>query len=65
MKPEDVKCPICGTVNHDLYLFETDGWMECEHCGYAVRLLNADAKEKKGNYMWQVIKPLPSGRLAV
>lgn len=32
MKKYDVKCPICGTVNHDLYLEETNGWMECEHC---------------------------------
>ncbi|MCD8379128.1 MAG: translation initiation factor 2 [Lachnospiraceae bacterium] len=29
---KDVKCPICGTVNHNLYLDETDGWMECECC---------------------------------
>ena len=29
----DVLCPICGKVNRSLYLEETDGWMECEHCG--------------------------------
>ena len=29
----DVKCPMCGTVNKDLYLEETDGWMICEECG--------------------------------
>ena len=33
MKQYDVKCPICGYVNHNLYLEETDGWMECEKCG--------------------------------
>jgi len=33
MERYDVKCPICGTMNRDLYLEETDGWMECEHCG--------------------------------
>lgn len=33
MKQYDVKCPICGHVNHNLYLEETDGWMECEKCG--------------------------------
>ena len=33
MKQYDVKCPRCGYVNHNLYLEETDGWMECEKCG--------------------------------
>ena len=31
MKRYDVKCPICGTENKDLYFEETDGWMICEH----------------------------------
>ena len=26
----DVACPICGRINHSLYLEETEGWMECE-----------------------------------
>ena len=29
----DVICPVCGRINRDLYLEETGGWMECEHCG--------------------------------
>lgn len=29
----DVACPVCGRVNHRLYLEETEGWMECESCG--------------------------------
>ncbi len=33
MKQYDVKCPICGTMNKGIYLGETHGWMECEHCG--------------------------------
>ena len=33
MKTIDVKCPVCGMVNHNLYLEETEGWMECECCG--------------------------------
>lgn len=37
MERYDVKCPICGTLNRDLYLEETDGWMECEHCGTATQ----------------------------
>lgn len=32
MKQYDVICPNCGTINRDLYLEETDGWMICEHC---------------------------------
>ena len=38
MSKTDVTCPICGTVNHDLYLEETDGWMECEHCHETVHV---------------------------
>ena len=33
MKTINVKCPVCGTVNHNLYLEETEGWMERECCG--------------------------------
>lgn len=39
MKLFDVKCPLCGRVNHNLYLEETNGWMECEHCQQPVRVL--------------------------
>ena len=39
MSATDVKCPICGTVNRSLDLEETDGWMECEHCGNTVQLM--------------------------
>lgn len=28
MNTYDVKCPVCGVVNHSLFLEETDGWME-------------------------------------
>ena len=45
METYDVRCPICGELNHNLYLEETDGWMECEHCGPAVQIL-AHAKPK-------------------
>ncbi|MCI5699613.1 MAG: hypothetical protein MR308_04350 [Lachnospiraceae bacterium] len=37
MNTYDVKCPVCGVVNHSLFLEETDGWMECEHCGHAAK----------------------------
>ena len=35
MNTYDVKCPVCGTVNHNLYLEETDGWMEGSVKSYA------------------------------
>ncbi len=44
MKAYDIMCPECGTVNHSLFLQETDGLMECENCGAVSRV--------------QVIKPL-------
>ena len=39
METYDVCCPICGAKNHDLYLEETDGWMECDHCHQVVQIL--------------------------
>lgn len=46
MKTYDVKCPICGAINHNLYMEETDGWMECEKCGRVVKVLHI-VKTKK------------------
>ena len=37
MKRYDVECPVCGAVNHSLFLEETDGWFECEICRTATR----------------------------
>ncbi len=39
MKRYDIKCPICGTLNRDLDLEETEGWMECEKCGTATQAI--------------------------
>ena len=39
MRAYDIKCPVCGTVNHSLFLQETDGWLECEKCGTESRVL--------------------------
>ena len=33
MKRYDVSCPCCGYRNINLYLEETDGFMECARCG--------------------------------
>ena len=32
MKTYDIICPICGGMNRELDLEETDGFMECEAC---------------------------------
>ena len=46
METYDVRCPICGELNHNLYLDETDGWMECEHCPQSGHILGyARAKQ--------------------
>ena len=37
MNTYDVKCPVCGVVNRILFLEETGGWMECEHCGHTAK----------------------------
>ena len=47
MKLFDVKCPLCGRVNHNLYLEETKGWMECEHCQQLVKVLKFAEECKK------------------
>lgn len=64
MRGMDVKCPDCGTINYGLDLTETDGWMECEHCGCTARLLSLHRGDATvvGNCCWQVIKPLPDSR---
>lgn len=40
MKTYNEKCPVCGHINKNLYLEETDGWMECEHCHKDVRVMD-------------------------
>ena len=62
----DIKCPVCGTINHSLYLEETDGWMECDCCGCTVQLKkNATARNGKEAYHWQIIRSWPAVRIAV
>lgn len=39
MKRYNVKCPICGKVNKDVYLEETDGWIECDVCYSKVKVI--------------------------
>lgn len=42
MNTFDVRCPVCGHMNHNLFLEETDGWMECEKCNTATRSLKSE-----------------------
>ncbi|MBR3245861.1 MAG: translation initiation factor 2 [Parasporobacterium sp.] len=39
MKMYNKKCPLCGHLNKNLYLEETDGWMECEKCHHDVKVM--------------------------
>ena len=32
MKLYDIECPVCGTLNKNIDIEETNGWMECERC---------------------------------
>ena len=47
MKTYDRICPVCGYLNRNMYLEETDGWMECEQCGRIsqVNPMNKDGKQ--------------------
>ena len=39
MRTYNKHCPICGHLNKNLYLEETDGWMECDYCHKDTRVL--------------------------
>ncbi len=43
----DEKCPICGTVNRQLNLDETNGWFECEKCKNTVNNLTVRKKSAR------------------
>ena len=43
----DVRCPICGTLNKNLYLEDTDGWLECEHCKNVTQIMQHRKAGKK------------------
>ena len=47
MEKYDVPCPLCGTLNKGLYLDETNGWMVCEKCDQAVRVLRYGSRRRK------------------
>lgn len=39
MEQFDAKCPLCGKLNKNLYLKETEGRFICESCKSEVQLL--------------------------
>ena len=39
LKTYSEKCLVCGEMNFNLYLEETDGWMECEYCHSVTQIL--------------------------
>ena len=46
MKTYDKICPKCGHLNKNLYLEETNGWMECEECHQDTRVLQRSSDFK-------------------
>jgi len=46
MERDNVFCPICGYLNENLCLEETDGWMECGKCGSSIQF-PGDVKTRK------------------
>jgi len=65
MNKTDITCPICGTINHDLYLEETDGWMECEHCLNVLHVKDFALVSRIPIYKsikWQMAVPLASNQ---
>lgn len=46
MKTYNVTCPICGHLNRNLILEETDGWMECEKCKQLTRSIQKEKMVK-------------------
>lgn len=67
MGTTDVKCPECGAMNYSLYLDETDGWMECDHCGCTVHLRKEEtvSQAAKKDSHWRIIRVWPVSRMAV
>lgn len=34
----DAKCPVCGKLNKDMYLEETEGRFVCDKCGSEIEI---------------------------
>jgi len=42
----DRVCPVCGTLNRNLYLQETKGLYECERCGNIIHTIYPEYRQK-------------------
>ena len=58
MRRENVRCPVCGTVNRSLDLDETMGSMECIKCGNAFQLVRYSGK-------WHIPRSLSEGSITL
>ncbi len=38
MAQYNIKCPVCGHINKNLLLYETEGRYICEHCKHEEQL---------------------------
>ena len=52
MKRTTVTCPVCGTVNRDLFLEETEGWFECQECMCSSQVLKETDNAGDGSIKW-------------
>ena len=39
MKRYTCECPVCGTINKELYLEDSQGWYVCEKCDTSVQAM--------------------------
>ena len=49
----DRVCPLCGTINRGLYLYETNGLYECEKCGNVIRTTYPRFNKETGSVKFQ------------
>ena len=60
MKLYDVPCPVCGSVNYDVDLQDTDGLLMCGCCHTELRVLSlrplrvipSSGKERTHPFFW-------------
>ncbi len=46
MERYNVKCPICETLNRNLDLEDSKGWMECERCKTVSKVFGVRPQDK-------------------
>lgn len=62
MEKNEIYCPICGHLNKDLQLENTNGWLTCGKCGNTVQLLAYEKKKQIPIYtLEQIAKRVAAG----